>query len=48
MEVQCGEDTTLWQRPRGERGNTGDDDGEDWRGRIGVGMDMTLCTRYGI
>ena len=29
MEVQCREDTTPWQRPRGERGDTGDDDGED-------------------
>ena len=41
MEVQCGEDTTLWQRPRGEQGDTGDDDGEDRRGRIGVRMDIT-------
>ena len=41
MEVRCGEDTTPWQRPRGKRGDTGDDDREDQRGRIGVRMDMT-------
>ena len=42
MEVRCEEDTTPWQRPRGKRGDTGDDDREDRRGQIEVGMDMTV------
>ena len=44
MEVRHGEVSTLWQRPRGEQGCTGDDDRENRRGRIGVGMDMTNAT----
>ena len=42
MEVHHREGTTPWQRPRGEQGDSRDDDGEDWRGWIGVGMDMTV------
>ena len=33
MEVQHGEDSTPWQRPRGKQGHTGDDDREDQRGQ---------------
>ena len=42
MEVQCGEDSTPWQSPRGEQGHTGDDARDDQRRQIGVGMDMTI------
>ena len=40
-EIQHRENTTPWQRPRGKQGDTGDNDREDRRGGIGVGMDMT-------
>ena len=48
MEVQHGEDATPWQRPRGEQGDTRDDDREDWRRWIGVGMDIVMVPPQGL